>query len=199
MAGIEGGADDRIGASADAAHTGVALGAQVVIIAHGTVGQPRIGAQAGGRITRAAAVALIGCGAHDKIASGAHASLTAIGLGGEVSVVTRGTVGQRRIGAQAGGRITRAAVVALIGRGADYGISTGARAAHTGVGLGAQVVIIARGTVGEEGRVGAEARGRIAHARVVALIRYGADDGNRSHAETGHAGVTLRAEIIVAA
>jgi len=119
-------------------------------------------------------VALGRCRADDGVRARAHAHLTRVGLRARVAVVARAPVGLGGVRAGAGRRVARPRVVTLVGRGADDGIRARAHATLAGVGVRAPVAVVARAPVGLGG-VRACAGGRIAGARVVALILRGAD------------------------
>src|SRR5437764_14332140 len=92
-------------------------------------------ADAGRGVACAGFVALIVCGADDRIAAGTDSSLTGVGLRARVAVITRCAVGLRWIRTGTGRGVARAGVVALIGRGTDDWIGSRTRAVLTGVGL----------------------------------------------------------------
>src|SRR5204862_572703 len=71
-------------------------------------------------------------------------------------------------------------------------------AAVAGVVEGAGVAVVAWGAVGLGG-VRAQPRARVAHARVVALIRRRTGDGGAARARAALAGVDLRAAVAVVA
>src|SRR5439155_40660 len=90
--------------------------------------------------------------------------------------------------------VDRASVaVAAVG-----GRATAAASLPAALVLGARVVIVARGAVLRR-RVGAQARGRVTHAGIVALIRRAAGDGRAALALPGLAGVALRAQVAIVA
>jgi len=78
------------------------------------------------------------------------------------------------------------------------GISTYTGTGSACLGLCAGIAIVAGCSISAEW-VGAQAGGRVAGAGVVALVEGGADDVICAHAAARNAGVTLRAEVIVAA
>ena len=128
------GADDGVGTGAHASLTAIQGGAKVAIITRGTVSGRRLDTETARGIARAL-TALIGHGADDGTAADAEARLARIVLGAEVAVVTRCAVGGQRVDAQAGGRVTGAGGMALIGCGADDEIAPGADAGLTSVAL----------------------------------------------------------------
>src|SRR5207249_148903 len=125
-------------------------------------------------------------------------TLAGVDLGAGVAVVARGAVELRRARAAAGGRVAGARGAALSRRGAGDGVRAGTDSALAGVGLRAGVAVVARGAV-ELRRARAAAGGRVAGARVVALIRRAAGDGVRAGTDSALAGVGLRAGVAVVA
>jgi hypothetical protein len=85
-------ADDGRAPGANAALTGIAGRAGVVVVAGGPIHFIRIGAGSRRRIADADIVALIQRRAHDRIAADADPGLTSISLGAGVAVVTDGAV-----------------------------------------------------------------------------------------------------------
>src|SRR5262249_12511154 len=75
---------------------------------------------------------------------------------------------------------------------------SGAHAAVTGIGAGAQVAVVALGAVGTR-RVGADAGRRVARPLGVALIRRRAHHGVGADAQAGRAAVDLGAGVAVVA
>src|SRR5207249_1696622 len=133
-----------------------------------------------------------GGGADDGVAAGAHAALAGVGLGAGVAVVAGGAVGLGRVGPGGGAglrAVRRGAVVrrrsstrdragpdGVVGgvvpaAGADDGVAARAHAALAGVGLGAEIAVVAGGAVGLETDVRAGGAGPRAVLRRVALIR----------------------------
>src|SRR5439155_300483 len=186
------------GAPAHACAAGVAHGAEEPIIAGHAIGFARVGADAGDGVAAARLVALIGGGADDGVRPDAGAGLAGVGLGARIAGGAGAAVRLGRGGADAVRRIAGARVVALCGGGADDGVRPDAGAGLAGVDLGAGIAVGAGAAV-RLGRVGAGAVGRIAGARVVALIEGGADDRVCPDAGAGLAGVGLGAGIAVGA
>src|SRR5204862_462756 len=161
------------------------------------VGRVRIGADAGRGVTGAGDVALVEWRADDRIAAGADAGAARVRLRAGVAVVAGGAVHRRRVGALARGGITGPRHVALVGGRAHDGVAARADAALTRVGPGAGVAVVA-GRAVHRRRVGALARGGVAGARHVALVRRRADDQGAG-ADATLATVVLRARVAVVA
>src|SRR5439155_15023813 len=89
-------------------------------------------------------------------------------------------------------RVADTRIVALVLGGAHRRDAGRARAPLAGVGRRAGVVVVARGAVGLA-RVRAQPRGRVARARVVALVRRRTGDGIAGRARAALAGVAQRA------
>ena len=111
-------------AGADAGDAGVVDRAGVAVVARAAIVLDWVGADPGPRVAGSGVMALIARGANDRVAAGADARLTRIGLRAGVAVIARAAIGFRRVGADAGGRIADAGQMALIEGGA------GARRAH---------------------------------------------------------------------
>src|SRR5262249_52500686 len=116
---VGGRADDRAGPRAEAVQTGVDLGARVVVIAAGAVGEGGGRARAEHRGARAGRVALVARRANDRVAAGADARLARVRLRAQIVVVAARPVGDGGVRASAGGRVAGAGAVALVGRRAD--------------------------------------------------------------------------------
>src|SRR6478736_5403134 len=86
---------------------------------------------------------LIACAADDRVAAGADARLTRVGLGAGVGVIARRPVGSGRVGAGARRGIAGPGDVALIAGRADDGSAALAVTRLTGIGLGAGIAIAA--------------------------------------------------------
>src|SRR5437016_5939343 len=142
-------------------------------------------------------VAVVACGAHDGVRTDAHPAVAHVGPCTGVAVVARGAVRHGRVGALAGGGVAAADRMALIGCDAEY-VDATAGPALTGVVVRARIAVVARAAVGPD-RVRAVAGGRVAGARVVALIRRGAGDGERAGPDSTLAGVGLGAGVAVVA
>src|SRR5207253_213533 len=127
-----------------------------------------------------------------------RAALAGVALRAGIAVVARGAVGLGGVRAQPRGRVARARGVTLIRRRTGDGGAARARAALARVGLRARVTVVAPGVVGLA-RVRAQPRGRVARARLVALIRRRTGDGIAGRARPALAGVALRAEVAVVA
>jgi len=142
---------------------------------------------------------LVGSGALDRIAAHADAGLARNGLRARVAVDADCTVGFGRIGAEPGPRVADAGEVALILRPwAGDRISPDADAVVTLARLLAGVV----GETGREfrlGRVGAKAGGRIARARIMAMIARRARHGRAALAYPGLTDIADGAGVAVTA
>ena len=136
-------ADDGVGADTDASLAAVGLCAKVSVVAGRAIRRWWIGTYAGCGITDARVTALTQCSADDGIYADADPGLAAVGLCAKVSIVAGRAVGDRWIGAHAGCGITDARDTALIEWGADYGVGADANTTLAGVGLRAEVTIIA--------------------------------------------------------
>src|SRR5262249_14700865 len=153
----------------------------------------RVGAGAGGRVARPRVVTVVGGWSVDA-GPGAGARLAAVALGAGVAVVAAGPVHLGRVRADAGSRVARPRVVALVGgRALDAGPDAGATLAA--VALRAGVAVVAAGAV-RLGRVRADAGCRIARPRVVTLVRCTADHRvgeltDAVYARVGGAGVAV--------
>ena len=137
-------------------------------------------------------MALVARGADYGIRTRAYAGLTVVGLGARVGVVARRAVRPNWIRAEAGNGVARAYVMALIARGAGYGIRTGTDSGLTGIRLGARVGVVARGAVRLVG-IRADAGAGVARPGVVTLVAGRTDDRVRTRAYAGLACVGLRA------
>src|SRR6185503_13733095 len=190
---------DVVHAGARAALTGVGLRARIAVVAGRAVGLLRVGARARGDVADALGVALIRRRADHRIGSRAHARHTDVCLQAHVAlVVAAGAVGLERIGADAGRRIARADLVAVVERRAGHRIGAFADAALAAVGRRTQVAVVARCVV-LLGRIRAVARLGIARACHVALIEWRADDGIGADARAVLTGVVLGARVVVVA
>src|SRR5439155_6736936 len=157
---------------ADPVHARVAVRARVPVVAAGPVGL-------GGPARAHPRLARIGCGAH-------------------VAVVARRAVGLGRVRARPGRRVAAPDLVALIRSRAADRVAPRAHPALAGVGLGAGVAVVAGGAVGSR-RVRALARGWVARAGVVALVRRRAGDRVAPNAAPALAGLALLAGVAVVA
>jgi len=119
-------------------------------------------------------------------------------MGASVSVIARCPIGCHWIGADPGGGITDADVVALIEGRADDRIRPNAGSSLTGVGLGTEVAVIAWGPVGHVW-IRAESSRGVAHTSLMALVERGADDWIRPITDSGLTGIGERAEVAVVA
>src|SRR5437764_598623 len=133
MAGVLGGADDRIRADAEAGRTGVGLRAGIAVAARGPLRLRRWLTLSRCLVARAI-VALIREGGAVTGGATAHASAAAVVHGAEETIIAGRTVGLARVGAAAGRRVAAARVVTLIEGGADDGVSADAGAGLAGVG-----------------------------------------------------------------
>ena len=195
---IEGGADDGIGAGADSRLTGVGERAEVGIVARCSIGRRWVGTETGRGIADAGKVTLVEGGADDGIRAATEAFLARVDSRAEISVIAGGVFGHLRVGADPGRGITDADVVALIECRADYRIGPCAGTGLAGVGLGAEAGVVARCSVGCL-RVRADARRAVAHAGNVTLVESRADHRTRADADTSRAGVHCRTEITIIA
>src|SRR5437773_1754017 len=130
--------------------------------------------------------------------AGADARIAGIAERIGVTVVAGGPVRRHRVRAGRAQRVADTRIVALVLGGADDRVDGRTRAALAGVALRAGVAVVARGAV-ELARVRAQPRGRVAGARIVALIRRRTGDGVAARARAGLAGVGLRAGVAVVA
>src|SRR5437016_5506663 len=177
---------------------GIGLRAGVAVVARRPVGRRGGGAAARRGVARARHVALVEGGAGDGVAPDAARALAGVGLRAGVAVVARRPVGRRGGGAAARRGVARARHVALVEGGAGDGVAPDAAPALAGVGLRADVAVVARRPVGRRGG-GAAARRGVARARHVALVEGGAGDGVAPDAAPALAGVGLRAGVAVVA
>jgi len=174
--------------------TGLARAEDRIIAVRADVGaiSLAIALRADRALADAAAVGLVAdfaiCGIARRGSTGAGAVLTGIAAGAEQAIVTRCPVCLGGIGADAGCGIAGADIVALVGSSADDGISANASAAHAGVGLRAGIAVIAACAIGGIG-IRADAGGRIACARIMALIERRADCLGAAGTDTSLAGV----------
>src|SRR5207249_878159 len=157
------------------------LGAGVAVIARGSVGGVGVRADARARVANAGDMTLIEGRAEDGVRAGARRSVAGGGGGAGVAVIARGSVGGVRVRADARARVANAGDMTLIEGRAEGGVRAGARPGLAGVGLGAGVAVIARGSVGGV-RVRADARARVANTGDMALIEGRAEDGVRAGA-----------------
>src|SRR5437667_112477 len=192
------GADDGIHARAGARFARVRARACVAVVAGRTVRLRGVGARAGRRVARAGVVAFVLCGADDGRSGHAAAALAHVADGTRVIVGARTAAGFGRIGARAGRRVARARVVALVPRDARDGLPRGAVSGLAHVADRARVAVVAGRPV-EHVRIGADARRRVARARVVTLVEGAAHDGRSRHAASGEAHVADRALVAVLA
>src|SRR5205823_3764027 len=144
--------------------------------------------------------------AADGRAADAASLSAALVLAARVAVVARGAVLGGRVGAQAGGRVTHAGVVALVRRAAGDGRAALALPGLAGVALRAQVAVVARGAVRLEHVRGAVVGDAVAALGDVAVaggrtadcraLHIGGTRGLRARAELGHvAGARGRAAL----
>src|SRR5207247_1178085 len=99
---------------AGSSHARVGPRTGVAVVARRAVRLRRIRADAGHGVAGAGAVALVECGADDRIASAARAVLTGVGPRTGVAVAARGAVRRVGIRARSGGRAARPRRVTLI-------------------------------------------------------------------------------------
>ena len=158
---IDGRADEWIRTGADACFTGIGERAEVAVIARCSVGGRRIGANTARRITHAGNVTLVESRADHCIGSGAYAGCAGVNRRAEITVIARRPGWLGRIGASACCTMTHAGIVALVERSTDNRIGTGAGTTQTGVGLGAEVAVVAGSAVCRR-RVRAEPSCRVA-------------------------------------
>src|SRR5207247_2488734 len=123
---VGGGAGDGVAAGADPALAAESGRAPCRDVADAAVGLRWVRARPRGGITGAGGVALVGGGAGDGVAAGAHAALAGVGLRARITVVAGAAVGLRRVRARPRGGITGAGGVALVGGGAGDGVAAGA-------------------------------------------------------------------------
>jgi hypothetical protein len=176
----------------------VVHGAGFAVIAGFAVGLGGISANSGARIAYASVVTLIQWGTHDWVCSCADTSLAGIGLGASVAVIAGIAVVLGRIGADSGCRNADTSIMALIQRGTHNRIRAGTDASLAGIGLGAEIPVVAGCSV-DFVRIRAQAADGIADPGIVALVQGGADHRIRPNTRAGLAGVSLGAEIQVVA
>src|SRR5207244_1850769 len=216
VAGVLGGADDRVRAHAETGRAGVGLRAAIAVAARCPV-RLRRWLTLASRFVACPVVALVP--EEGAIAGGApaHACAAGVAHGAEEPIIAGHAIGLARVGADAGDGVAAARVVALIGGGADDGGRPDAGASLTGVGLGARRVALVGGGGDDGGRAdagaglagvgrgagmavgagaavrlgrgGAAAARRVADASDMALVEGGADDGVYPDAGAGLAGV----------
>src|SRR5439155_1141951 len=177
---VGGAANHRRATNAGAGLARIGLRAGVPIVARAAIVLGRSGASTRRRVADARLVALIGGAADDRLAARAGARLARVGPRARIPVVARGAVGLRGIGADTRRRVADARLMALVGAAADDGGAARAGAFLARINLRAGVPVVARGTVVFR-RAGARPRGRVADARLVALVGGAADD-RRVHA-----------------
>src|SRR2546425_854205 len=171
---------DRVVTRADARLARITTRAGIPVVAWGAVGLRGIGADTRRRVANPRLVALIGGAADDRLAARAGARLARVVPRARIPVVACGAVGLRGIGADTRRRVANPRLVALIGGAADDRLAARAGARLARVRPRAGVPVVARGTVVFR-RAGARPRGRVADARLVALVGGAADD-RRVHA-----------------
>jgi hypothetical protein len=194
---VECSADHWIRANADSGLAGVGLGAQIIVIARCPLVCGRVRAEPGRGIAHADVMTLIS-GADDRIGADTDSGLAGVGLGTEVTVVARFSIGGRWVGTLTGARVAHSCIVTRIQSRADDRIGADTDSGLAGVGLRAEVPVVARRAVRRRW-VGADAGSRVADARVVALIEGGADDGIRANTAASHTSVALRTQIAIIA
>jgi hypothetical protein len=172
---IERHADDRRRPDASAGLTSVDLRAGIAVAARSAIGLGGVGANTVRWIARPWIMALIEREAGHRIGPDAATGLAGIGLRARVAVGAGRSVLLGRIRASAIGWIARARHVALVARVAHDRVRTGACARLTTIGLRARVAVVAWRVVALGG-IRANSVGRIANARVVALIEGAASD-----------------------
>src|SRR5262249_32332959 len=101
--------------AASAGLAAVVHGTGVGVVARRAVREDEDGARSRGGVAGARRVAVVRCGADDRIRPHARAALTQIELGARAPVVAGLAVGRRGIGAVASAWIADASVVALVG------------------------------------------------------------------------------------
>src|SRR5438132_1037200 len=175
VAGVLGGADDRVRAHAETGRAGVGLRAAIAVAARCPV-RLRRWLTLASRFVACPVVALVP--EEGAIAGGApaHACAAGVAHGAEEPIIAGHAIGFGRGGADAGDGVAAARDVALIGGGADDRVCPDAGAGLAGVGLGAGVAVRASAAV-RLGRGGAAAARRVAVASDMALVEGGADDG----------------------
>ena len=170
---VLGRADNRVSADALA---GVTLGAEIPVVAGGSVRLIRIRALPGLRIADARVVALILRGALHRIRTVANAREAEIGLRASIPVVAGRTIRFLGIRALPGLRVARSGSMTLIERGADDRVTAYADAVLAGIGLGTGIPVVAGRPVALD-RIRALAGLGIARPRDVALVKRRTDDG----------------------
>src|SRR5206468_3988800 len=170
----------------------------IAVVAGRAVGLGGVRARAGRGVARPRLVTLVRRATDDRRPRRAAAPLARVADRTGVVVATRTAVWLRGVRAHAGRRVARAGVVAFVLRGADDGRSGHAAAALAHVADRARVAVVAGRPV-EHVRIGADARRRVARARVVTLVEGAAHDGRSRHAASREAHVADRARVAVLA
>jgi len=143
MALVQSIADYRIAAVARSILAGVSLGAGIAVVAVLSISLWWVAACARGRITGACYMALVQSIADYRIAAGARSILAGVSLGAGIAIVAGRSISLWWVAACARGRITGARYMALVQSSADYRIAAGANPGLAGVGLSAEVIVVA--------------------------------------------------------
>src|SRR5207249_2429141 len=170
----------------------------VAVVARAPVGLGGVRARARRRVAGSGLVALVRGRTRRRATAHAGAVLARVGQRAGVAVVARAPIGLGGVRTRAGGRVAGPDVVALVSCRADDRVPARARALLLRVGLRACVAVVARAPVGLGG-VRAGAGGRVAGARIVALVLRGAHDRIAAGAGSYLAGVGSRAGVAIVA
>src|SRR5262249_1451988 len=136
MALVDGGADDRVRTDAGAAEAGIALGAEVAVLARREIGECRVGAAGGGiAAVGGAAIAVVAVGRRPAHATSPRAG---VGRGAGVARVARGRVVRLQAAAEGVAGVVGARIAVIAGRVRDDHAAD-ARLARVG---GAEVVVV---------------------------------------------------------
>src|SRR5262249_54827785 len=149
-----------------------------------------------GRVTDTGLVALVAGAAHDGLVAHADARLARIAARTGIPVVAGSAIGRRRTAADARRRIADSRLVTLVTGAAHDRLVARATARLAGIAARTRVPVVA-GRAVRFRRTAADARRRIADARLVALVTGAAHDRLVSRANTRLARIDLRAGIPV--
>src|SRR5262249_53307679 len=195
---VAGTADDRLAARADARLADIAARTRVPVVACSAIGFRRTGADTRRWIAHSRLVALVAGAADDRLAARADARLAGIVAPPRVPVVACSATGFRRTGALPRRRTTHSRVVALVAGAADDRLAARADARLAGIAARTRVPVVAGSAVALH-RAGTCTRGRVADARLAALVAGAADDRLAAGADARLARVAPRARIAIVA
>jgi hypothetical protein len=143
-------------------------------------------------------VALILCHTNDWIATLTRTSLTSVSLSARIPVIASRSISLLGVAAQTRRRVTGASGVTLVGGHTGDWVGTYAGAALAGIRLSAGVPIIAGRSIRSSG-IATFARSRITSASTTAWPQRRAHHGVAAHTISALAGISLRAQVAVAA